>query len=171
MWWDVVVSKPTDKYPGVVQYDYGKTLPHGVFRRTGFLNKPPGILLTALSNLQANHRLGVNSLTAHLEAAAEKYPSMRSTFVYPGCDQDILFEASYLHLERNPSCADCDYARMINRQPRQPAEPHIHYGLASANGSLNAYRPLLLMQNYVARRHHFDSTAGQISLTCTARPN
>jgi nucleoside phosphorylase len=48
---DVVVSKPTGIYGGVVQYDYGKALSGG-FERTGMLNRPPQILLTALSKLQ-----------------------------------------------------------------------------------------------------------------------
>ncbi|EED12227.1 kinesin light chain, putative [Talaromyces stipitatus ATCC 10500] len=44
---DVVVSKPTGKYGGVVQYDYGKAISGGGFQRTGMLNRPPQILLTA----------------------------------------------------------------------------------------------------------------------------
>ena len=37
---DVVVSKPTRDFGGVVQYDFGKTVAQGVFERTGRLNKP-----------------------------------------------------------------------------------------------------------------------------------
>lgn len=51
---DVVVSKPTGIYGGVVQYDYVKAMSGG-FERTSILNRPPQILLTALSKLQSNH--------------------------------------------------------------------------------------------------------------------
>ena len=37
---DVVVSKPDDNFGGVVQYDYGKTIQDGTFKRIGTLNKP-----------------------------------------------------------------------------------------------------------------------------------
>lgn len=50
---DVVVSKPTRTYGGVVQYDYGKTVAGGRFEQSGMLNRPPEILLTAMSKLQA----------------------------------------------------------------------------------------------------------------------
>ena len=38
---DVVVSKPTGDFGGVVQYDFCKTVAQGVFERTGRLNRPP----------------------------------------------------------------------------------------------------------------------------------
>src|SRR5580658_3732691 len=54
---DVVVSKPTGGFGGVVQYDFGKTVAQGVFERTGGLNKPPPILLTAIARLQADQMM------------------------------------------------------------------------------------------------------------------
>src|SRR5271156_4353693 len=39
---DVVVSQPTGRHGGVVQWDFGK-MEKGVFRRTGLLNKPPPV--------------------------------------------------------------------------------------------------------------------------------
>jgi hypothetical protein len=38
---DIIVSKPTSTFGGVVQYDYGKTVTKGRFERIGVLNKPP----------------------------------------------------------------------------------------------------------------------------------
>ncbi|GMG14448.1 unnamed protein product [Aspergillus oryzae] len=55
---DVVVSKLTGTLPGVVQYDYGKTILSGKVERTGVLNKPPPILLKALSDLVSDHWVG-----------------------------------------------------------------------------------------------------------------
>ena len=46
---DVVVSMPTTTSGGVIQYDYGKTIRDGQIRHTGSLNKPPQVLLTAMS--------------------------------------------------------------------------------------------------------------------------
>ena len=38
---DVVVSTPTDEFPGVVQWDFGKAEQSSSFKRTGSLNNPP----------------------------------------------------------------------------------------------------------------------------------
>src|SRR5579871_4245294 len=51
---DIVVSKPDNNHGGVVQYDLGKTVQGGLFKRTGLLNKPPNLLLNAMASLQAN---------------------------------------------------------------------------------------------------------------------
>jgi hypothetical protein len=47
---DVVVSQPYRKYGGIIQYDFGKTIPSG-FVRTGFFNAPPTVLLNAVASL------------------------------------------------------------------------------------------------------------------------
>jgi hypothetical protein len=52
---DVVVSKPTDTSGGVIKYDFGKTVQVGRFRRTGLLNKPPAVLLGAVTALNIRH--------------------------------------------------------------------------------------------------------------------
>ncbi|KAF3936310.1 hypothetical protein ABW19_dt0208543 [Dactylella cylindrospora] len=44
---DVVVGIPTGRYPGVVQYDRGKTEAGGRWEQTGTLNRPPRELLNA----------------------------------------------------------------------------------------------------------------------------
>ncbi|KAF3031412.1 hypothetical protein E8E11_000070 [Didymella keratinophila] len=53
---DVVVSHPKSTFGGVVQYDMGKSIPRG-FRRTGLLNAPPQILLSAVNTVRANEML------------------------------------------------------------------------------------------------------------------
>ena len=50
---DVVVSQPDGTNGGVIQYDLEKNLGVGLFKRKGFLNQPPTLLLTALSSLQS----------------------------------------------------------------------------------------------------------------------
>ena len=48
---DVVVSCPIKKKGGVVPYDFGKAVQDQEFERTGSLNSPPTVLLTALTKL------------------------------------------------------------------------------------------------------------------------
>jgi nucleoside phosphorylase len=50
---DVVVSQPHQTFSGVVQYDSSKATPSG-FARTGSLNSPPQILLSAVAKVRAN---------------------------------------------------------------------------------------------------------------------
>ena len=50
---DVVVSKPAGMHGGVVQHDLGKAIKGGNFERTGILNRPPQVFLTAINKLEA----------------------------------------------------------------------------------------------------------------------
>ncbi|PYH48084.1 uncharacterized protein BP01DRAFT_175950 [Aspergillus saccharolyticus JOP 1030-1] len=126
---DVVVSKPTRDHGGIVQYDYGKSLAGGVFARQGLLNKPPPILVTAISRLQAAHLTRPSQISWLVSAGARS-----SCFAYPGADRDLLFEAEYDHLSSESTCHNCDKSRRVERQNRNLRDPVIHYGLiASAN--------------------------------------
>jgi nucleoside phosphorylase len=96
---DVVVSKPTGIYGGVVQYDNGKTVSGGRFQRTGTLNRPPQILLTAISQLQSRS-MTENSvqISKILSGTLDKNPGNKHRFSSPGPDQDHLFNAAYGHV-------------------------------------------------------------------------
>ncbi|PWY83560.1 hypothetical protein BO70DRAFT_370770 [Aspergillus heteromorphus CBS 117.55] len=103
---DVVVSVPTARFEGVVQYDYGKTVQEGRFERTGRLNKPSTSLLTAITNLRAEYLLREN----------------------------LLFESDYEHDISEQTCEKCDRERLVDRAPRRDDRPVVHYGLiASGN--------------------------------------
>jgi hypothetical protein len=52
-----MVSIPTLKFKGVVQYNYGKIIRGGYFKHIGTLNKPPLLLLIVVAKLQADHEL------------------------------------------------------------------------------------------------------------------
>lgn len=131
---DVVVSKPTRDFGGIVQYDYGKTLAGGHFQRIGILNKPPHVLLTAVSRLQSAHILTPNQIPALLSEMVTRYPIMRDKFTYRGEDQDLLFESKYDHGDSGNTCDNCDLRRRVTRPARAGHGPVIHYGLiASAN--------------------------------------
>ena len=124
---DIVVSQPGKGHGGVIQFDFGKSKPNE-FERTGFLNAPPQILLSAVSKLRANHNRGTSDLVKHISKFNE----------LPGYGRehtgdDILFEGSYNHVEGN-DCVSCDNARKVQRNTRTEDNPKVHYGtIASAN--------------------------------------
>ena len=132
---DVVVSNPTGRYGGVIQYDFGKTIEGGRFQRTGVLNKPPTILLSAVSQLQARHILGRNQMRAILDEMEQKFPDMVN---YPGPDQDLLFDSEYDHVIPGDTCRACDKSHLVRRGQYPEDNPRIFYGLiASGNGMMN----------------------------------
>ncbi|KAJ5634700.1 hypothetical protein N7528_002542 [Penicillium herquei] len=131
---DVVVSKPTRDSGGVIQYDYGKTVAGGRFERTGVLNKPPPVLLTAISRLQAEHNLKPSRIPALISEAMDRNPEMREKFTYRGEDQDILFDSEYDHTGSEDNCDNCYARKLVTRPTRPNHDPVIHYGLiASGN--------------------------------------
>jgi nucleoside phosphorylase len=135
---DVVVSKPTGTFGGVIQYDFGKTVQDGKFTRTGSLNKPPDVLLTALANLEAKHMMENHELRKYLSEMTKKYPRMRTQFTHPG-QQDRLFEAEYDHFMGQPTCSQCDISRWVHREPRESDDPVIHYGLIASGDQVMKY--------------------------------
>jgi nucleoside phosphorylase len=131
---DVVVSEPGGTSGGVIQYDFGKTVQAGRFVRTGSLNRPPDVLLTAVASLQAKHMIEDPGFSKHLLEIISKYPKLRDTVRYQGLEHDILFAADYDHREGDVACTHCDMNRLEPRDPRKGTDPEIHYGLiASGN--------------------------------------
>ncbi|KAL4777975.1 hypothetical protein BJX76DRAFT_352951 [Aspergillus varians] len=108
---DIAVSKPTSTFGGVVQYDHGKAITGNRFQRTGALNKPPSILLAAISHLKADHMIGDNHIPRHLENIMARFTKRIRPYV-PGSEHD----------------------NTLPRPSRSSNNPHIHYGLiASGN--------------------------------------
>jgi nucleoside phosphorylase len=129
---DVVVSKPNRGFSGVIQYDYGKTIAEGRFERTGMLNKPPQVLLTAIAKLQARHMEGHNLMTDYISGRRAR--SRSPSFAYPGGVHDVLFQSNYKHATSADGCHFCDPKKAVYREPRPDRSPAIHYGLiASGN--------------------------------------
>jgi len=135
---DVVVSKPTATFGGVIQYDFGQTVQNGRFERTGSLNRPPDVLLGAVSSLQAKHMREGHKLSEHLAEMVKRYPRMASQFTYPGTQHDHLYEAKYDHPTGQATCSRCDVSRLTKRKLRLLTDPVIHYGLiASGDRAMN----------------------------------
>ena len=131
---DVVISKPNGTSGGVIQYDFGKTVQDGGFVRTGSLNRPPDVLLNAMSSLQARHIREESELPKHLSQVLSKYPKLQKPNADQSAGKDLLYDADYGHPDGQSTCADCESDRLITRSKRENEIPTIHYGLiASAN--------------------------------------
>ncbi|KAL4961772.1 uncharacterized protein BDV14DRAFT_119957 [Aspergillus stella-maris] len=131
---DIVVSKPTDTHGGVIEYDYGKVLNGGNLKRTGMLNRPPQVLLTAVSKLQAHH---IKDGCQFMEFYAElenKSTDRLSNLARP-LNEDRLYLSGYAHKDTvSETCASCDSSQTVSRPSRKYNHPIVHYGLiASAN--------------------------------------
>ncbi|CAH0020890.1 unnamed protein product [Clonostachys rhizophaga] len=129
---DVVISQK------VIQYDHGKAVPGNNLVLTGHLNHPPAILLNAASRLESQEVTGspelVSSVLGHLARMQAKYPDSEYNWSYPGVEKDQLFNSDYDHEGNNPTCVECDPARLQLRLPRVKTRPKFHYGtIASAN--------------------------------------
>jgi nucleoside phosphorylase len=122
---DVVVSQPSDGHGGVVQYDFGKSLPDD-FKHTGYLRAPPPSLLQALSNLQARHLRGINNTSTYL-AVVKSNPNFRRP-------KSESFKPTYDHIKQVKTCENCDTSETVDRKPREYNCVIIHYGtIASGN--------------------------------------
>ena len=129
---DVVVSHPHQTSSGVIQYDLGKTTPSG-FERTGSLNSPPAILLSAVTKVQANMDLGRSTLSEHISKLISKLGPI-SKFQRHMVGPDVLFQSTYDHQE-GQTCDLCNADKKEVRKPRESDEVVVvHQGtIASGN--------------------------------------
>ncbi|KAL7786332.1 WD40-repeat-containing domain protein [Trichoderma ceciliae] len=123
---DVVVSQPFMQHAGVVQYDFGKTGTHGKLTRTGFLNAPPRILLSALNKVRSNHLRGRSSFAQNL-SLLNRLPQ----FSRDAAGHDVLFGPNSDH----KGDGDCEVCQGVVVRPERPTQDVvIHYGtVASGN--------------------------------------
>ncbi|KAF5623614.1 nucleoside phosphorylase [Fusarium sp. NRRL 25303] len=88
---DVVVSLPTQTFPGVIQYDLGKeNWGGGEFEVTGVLQRPPQILTNAISKIRSDPDSDVDALNPHLSSIVDSLP----TYGNPGQEIDVLSHAA-----------------------------------------------------------------------------
>ncbi|KAF3235112.1 hypothetical protein TWF192_001078 [Orbilia oligospora] len=138
---DIVVSQPTDRSGGVIQYDFGKAMEKGEFKMIGSLNAPPRILLSGVAAMAAIDPIKLGRRIFDVAWDIEKEDEERGgRFSYPGEDTDKLFRGNYLHvpgegrwMDTCNACA-CDTSTIVTRSKRQSSHPQIHYGvIASGN--------------------------------------
>lgn len=116
---DVVVSKPTGTLGGVVQYDLGQTVGDRQFQRTGMLNQPPTVLLTAASEMEAYSMMNSdNRISGMMAAIFSQLPPMKDDFSRP-LREDCLFHS------KSPM-------KKTSRAPRVSSEPWVHYGIVAS---------------------------------------
>jgi nucleoside phosphorylase len=116
--------------PGVIQYDMGKALEHGEFQRSGFLQPPPRLLMTALSSMKSDPEISQVPLQGYIQEIA----AHRREYRYPGPEHDRLFPSYYVHDAKHATCDFCNATYVIKRPSRSDYRPQIHYGLiASGN--------------------------------------
>ncbi|KAL4768441.1 nucleoside phosphorylase domain-containing protein [Aspergillus nidulans var. acristatus] len=126
---DVVVSQPSGTMGGVCQYDLVKAELGGKCERTGFLGRPPTVLLNALSSIQAYHEWKDSKVSVFLQEMLKKNPKMGKKskqnpgYVYQGLDNDRLFKASYNHVP-GPGCRG------------YTTNPEIHYRIIASSNTL-----------------------------------
>ncbi|KAF4215380.1 hypothetical protein CNMCM5878_008086 [Aspergillus fumigatiaffinis] len=129
---DVVVSLHSKSAEAVVQYDFGKSLQEKEFVHTGGkLNKPPAIVLSAVSVLRQQHRRKGHTTSELLADTLSKNPGMAEEFRYPGLAKDRLFKPDTVHLEGRKSCKACcgpNNVNLVRRTDRHGTAPKIHYG-------------------------------------------
>jgi nucleoside phosphorylase len=125
---DVVVSQPGNNFGGVIQYDLGKAGEGGRISRNNQLNQPPDVVLTALAALQAKHlrkRKLEDMMGYHMKMLEDNDMDGSE---YQGAEYDILFDAEYPHVQKQPTCIKCDKTQIIERGPRRSNIPIIHFG-------------------------------------------
>ncbi|PLN81884.1 nucleoside phosphorylase domain-containing protein [Aspergillus taichungensis] len=135
---DIVVSKPGPGHGGVIQYDYGKTLSEGEFMNIGYLNRPPNVLLSALTKLVSRHELEGSTIPRHLDEMRSKYPRRARSWQYQGAENDQLYVENFPHSDISHSCKELrcpdSNGRLVARNTRATEDPVIHCGLiASGN--------------------------------------
>ncbi|KAK4074994.1 uncharacterized protein Triagg1_4658 [Trichoderma aggressivum f. europaeum] len=138
---DIVVSRPEGTSGGVVQYDFGKALQGGEFRRTGFLNSPPRVLRSAVTNLQAHHGLQEPQIPQYLDQMVSRFPRLGQpnndgpSYTFQGVLNDRLFNPTYPH-EGGDDCLNCDPTQLQRRTKRNSTNPVIHYGVIASGNML-----------------------------------
>ncbi|KAK5995175.1 Ankyrin repeat domain-containing protein 50 [Cladobotryum mycophilum] len=127
---DVVVSKPTGQFPGVVQWDLGKAERNG-FDRHGSLSRPPKALLTALTQLKTSHELRGPKIQKYLDELATNWPKLIRRYTRNNSFRDPVDEPDRTWVQVITWGL---WGPMIDEDQPRPAEMRVHYGLiASGN--------------------------------------
>jgi nucleoside phosphorylase len=127
---DVVVSRPIEDRPGLLQHDSaatGKDMMHGVMT-----DEPSILLITAKSKTETAGYFQESRVPLYIARAVQEDPE---TFAYPGPEQDTLFRRDYNHVPTSEpeTCELCDPGQICHRIPRENQFPVVHYGLVIAS--------------------------------------
>jgi nucleoside phosphorylase len=134
---DVVVSSPVRRSGGVIHYDFGRTVQDKAFERTGSLDAPPPMLLTALNKLNALHERKGHQIASSVEQMVHQNPRLKRKYQRPDPSTDVLYEATFIHADASEECqvsCDAGTSNVIARDTRdvEQDDPVIHYGLIAS---------------------------------------
>jgi nucleoside phosphorylase len=134
---DVVVSSPAGRTGGVIQYEFGKTIQNQKFERTGALNAPPEMLLTALNVVGARYEGNGHQIAESVNRMVERNRRLRKKYQRPELGTDRLYKSSFIHPDRDQACdkvCSAETAQLIQRNERTADEdnPVVHYGLIAS---------------------------------------
>lgn len=138
---DVVVSSPKDRKGGVLNYAFGKTIQEKRFEMIGFLDQPPIVLRTAVSNLKAVHAADGAQLEKTISDVLAKKPRLKNKYQRQDAGIDKLYKPDVVHPAGRGNCADyCDrdQSSWIRREVRGEYDdnPAVHYGLIASADQL-----------------------------------
>ncbi|KAI0196461.1 hypothetical protein F4808DRAFT_305556 [Astrocystis sublimbata] len=137
---DIVVSSAGSGIGGVYQFDFGKTIQNKEFVATGFLNKPPAFIMTAVSALEATYAIEGHQLKEAVASILDKYPRLRKDYRRPSISTDRLYKADVLHSPHEDCMLYCgdDTSSLIAREVRSEYEddPAIYYGLVASSNQV-----------------------------------
>ncbi|KAI4723935.1 hypothetical protein E4T49_08334 [Aureobasidium sp. EXF-10728] len=139
---DVVVSSPGGQTGGVYQYDCGKTIQGRRILQTGFLNKPPAVVLTAVSVLESTYESEGHDIESRITTILESKPRLKKKYNRPDRQTDCLYKSSIIH----PYMTEGDCEELCGRQPHRLVQrrgreedensPIIHYGVIACGNQL-----------------------------------
>src|SRR5436309_3177742 len=101
---DVVVSSPVGRTGGVIHYEFGKTIQNQKFERTGTLNAPPMMLLTALNVAGAHHQRKGHHIAESVNGIIKRNQRLQKKYQRPELDTDRLYQSSFIHPDRDQAC-------------------------------------------------------------------
>ncbi|KAK6543455.1 hypothetical protein TWF694_000201 [Orbilia ellipsospora] len=127
---DVVVSKPSDQFGGVVQYDLGKQQTD-YFERTGQLNSPPKVLLGVLSEMQRRYNSPKFS-----DGIANHLKRMDGWQGYERPTEDLLYCSNFQDHDKS-GCDQCGLGGIVPRRERATHRAvTVHYGTIASGNSV-----------------------------------
>src|SRR5271156_6128338 len=93
---DVVVSSPVGRTGGVIHYEFGKTIQNQKFERTGALNAPPMMLLTAWNVLEAPHQHKGRRNARSVNGMVQRNQSLQKKYQRQELSTDRWYQASFI---------------------------------------------------------------------------
>ncbi|KAF5688882.1 NACHT ankyrin domain-containing protein [Fusarium globosum] len=137
---DVVVSTGGSNRPGIVQFDFGKTVGGTVqVERDSAIHPPQLSVLNAVASLAVDHEINGNHIDEGIEDILDRNPRLRVRYQRPSPSTDRLFKPDATHdICCNEDGCSSDPSNYILRHDRRPAGdiPKIHYGTIGLGNSI-----------------------------------